>query len=309
MLTPSITVIARHALLSLLLWSSLVPIARGQELLCNIQIDARQVQGDKSIFDDMQQTLSRYMNFTRFSNDNFEAHERIRCNIQIIVNGRPTADYFTCTANIVAYRPVFNSTYETVLLNISDKNFNFTYVPMQQMQFVDNTYNDNLTALLNFYAFIILGFDYDSFGQGSGRPFFQRAQQLVDMASSGGNEAGWRSAEDIRNRYWLVENLVNSRYEGFHEMLYTYHRQGLDQMESNPDRGRPAIVEALKIMQDINQQNNLLYITRIFLDTKSNELIQVFRNGFVNDKQAFVEIMEDIDPSNMENYNKVLESN
>lgn len=279
-----------------------------QELFCNISVNASQIQSDKQVFEDMQQNISRYMNFQQWGPDEFTIDERIRVNFQILVNQRPAPDRFSCTFNIQVYRPTLNATYETLLLNISDKNCSFTYVPFQQMQFVDNAYNDELTALLNFYAYLIMGFDYDSFAPNGGSQYFQKAQEVVNFSSAASPERGWRSNESNgRNRYWIIENLMNSRYKGFRTMLYKYHRQGLDQMESNPNKGRKAIMDGLREMQRVNRQNPILMLTRVFLDTKDDELVKVFTKAFVNDKKEFVEIMQDIDPSNIAEYNKVIE--
>jgi len=281
--------------------------ASGQELLCTVSVDAGRIQSDRSVFEDMQKNISEYMNFQQWGNDKFESHERIRCNIQIVVSQRPAPDYFVCSMNLQVFRPTYNSTYETMLLKIADKSFNFNYVAYQNMVYTDNSYTDNLTALLNFYANLILAFDYDSFGLNGGNPYFQKCQEIVNLASSGSNETGWRANEDNRNRYWLMENLSNSRYKSFHDILYKYHRQGLDMMESKPAQGRRAIMESLTELKRLNQQNPLLILIKTFLDAKQNELIGVFTKSFANDKQEFVNLMQEIDPSNMARYNEVLE--
>lgn len=276
-----------------------------QELLVNVNVDGRQIQGDKQIFDDMEQNISRYINFQRWGGDKFETVERVRCNMQIIVNDRPSADKFNCTANLIVYRPVYNSTYETIILNINDQEFNFNYVPQQQMQFIDNVFNDNLTAMLNFYAYIILGFDYDSFSLNGGDPYFKKAFELVSQASTASQDLGWRSSENQRNRYWLIENITNSRYTLFHDVMYTYHRQGLDQMESNPAKGRTAILKSLENMQELSVQNPLLRLIRMFLDAKDDELVGIFGKAFPADQNKFLELMNDLDPSNLKNYESI----
>lgn len=278
-----------------------------QELLCNVSVNASRIQSDKSVFDDMQQNISRYMNFQKWGNDEFEGHERIRCNLQIIVTSRPSPDYFVCTANLQVYRPTYNGTYETIILNIADDKFNFRYVPYQQMTFVDNTFNDNLTALLNFYAYLVLAVDYDTFSPNGGNRFYRKAQSIVNLANSGTDERGWKSNEDNRNRYWLMENMMNSSYKSYHDILYKYHRQGLDQMGENPAKARTAIMGCIKDLQQLNRQNPLLLLTKTFLDAKDGELVKVFKNAFVNDKKQFVEVMQDIDPSNIAQYNSVME--
>lgn len=291
-------------LLPLLLSLSL----QAQELLCNVSIDAGRIQSDRAIFEDMQQSISRYINFQKWGTDEFQAQERIRCNLQIVVTNRPGPDYFMCTANLQVYRTVYNTTYETLTLNIQDERFNFRYVPYQQMVFVDNTYNDNLTALLNYYAYIILAFDYDSYSPNGGLPFYRKAQEIVNLASSASQEAGWRSNETNRNRYWLVENLMNSSYRSFHTIMYKYHRQGMDMMESNPAQARRAIMDSLRELQRLSRQNPLLMLLKVFLDAKDDELVKVFQNAFVNDKKEFVQLMQDLDPSNMARYNSVMEN-
>ncbi|MEL6251093.1 MAG: DUF4835 family protein [Bacteroidota bacterium] len=280
-----------------------------QELLCSVSVDAGRIQSDRTVFEDMQKNISEYMNFTQWGGDKFESQERIRCNLQIVVIQRPAPDYFVCNMNLQVFRPTYNSTYETVLLKVADQSFNFNYVAYQNMVFTDNTYTDNLTALLNFYAYLILAFDYDSFGLNGGSPFFQKCQEIVNLASSASNEGGWRANENNRNRYWLMENLSNSRYKSFHDIVYKYHRQGLDIMESKPAQGRRAIMESLKELQRLNQQNPLLILIKTFLDAKQNELVGVFGKAFSNDKQEFINIMNDIDPSNIARYNSVLDGN
>lgn len=295
----------KQSLLFLLLAFGFLSVS-GQELLCTVSVDAGRIQSDRSVFEDMQKQISEYMNFQQWGNDKFESHERIRCNLQIIVTKRPTPDYFVCTMNLQVFRPTYNSTYETMLLKVADKSFNFNYVAYQNMVFTDNSYTDNLTALLNFYAYLVLAFDYDSFGLNGGNPFFQKCQEIVNLATVS-NEKGWKANEDNRNRYWLMENLSNSRYKSFHDILYKYHRQGLDMMESKPAQGRRAIMESLKELKKLNQQNPLLILIKTFLDAKQNELIGVFTKSFSNDKQEFVNLMQEIDPSNIARYNSVLE--
>ncbi|MDX2284437.1 MAG: DUF4835 family protein [Bacteroidia bacterium] len=286
--------------------SAALPV-QAQELLCNVSIDAGRIQSDRSVFEDMQRNIANYLNSQRWTPDEFQGYERIRCNLQIIVTQRPQPDFFVCTANLQVYRPAYNSTYETLLLNVQDPAFSFRYVAFQNLVFVDNTYTDNLTALLNFYAYLILGFDYSSFSPEGGMPWFRKAQEILNQAGSSAAESGWRSNEDTRNRYWVIENLMNSSYKGFHTILYKYHRQGLDLMESSPDQGRRAIMECVKELQKLNQQNPLLVVNRMFLNSKDEELVRIFKNAFVNDQKEFVQVMQEIDPANMAKYNSVLE--
>jgi len=279
---------------------------KAQELLCTVNIDANRIQSDRSVFEDMRQNISNYMNFNKWTEDQFEPHERIRCNLQIVVRERPSANYFVCEANIQVFRPVYNSTYETVLVNLRDASFNFPYVAFQNLQFVQNTYNDNLTALLNFYAYVILGFDYASFSPNGGMPFFKQAQEQVNLASNA-RESGWKSADGNRNRFWLIENLTNASYRNFHQVFFTYHRKGLDQLVENDQQSRKNISDALRQLQALNRQNPLLWLTKIMLDAKQTELVKIFQDALINEKKVFVDIMQDIDPSNIAEYNRVME--
>lgn len=298
-----------------LLWTSLfclflaLPSAsNGQELLINVTVDASRIQSDRSVFEDLQQAISQYLNFQQWTNDKYESTERIRGNLQIVVRERPAPDQFVCQMNLQVYRPVYNTTYETMLFNHSDKSFSFTYVQFQPLQFVENTYNDNLTALLNYYVYIMLAFDYDSYSASGGAPHVRKAQEILNLAVSASSQSGWKANEDNQNRYWLVENLQNSRYRSFHEAMFKYHRQGLDQMESSPAQGRRAIIAALKDIQRLHQQDPILMLTRVFLNSKKDELVKVFQGAFVNDKKEFLQVMQELDPANMAAYEVVNET-
>lgn len=280
--------------------------SQAQEILCNVSINAGRIQSDRTVFDNMRETITQYVNFQKWTNDEFTGQERIRCNLQIIVNQRPSPDYFSCSMNLQVYRPVYNTTYETLLLNVSDNLFNFTYVPFQQMTYTENTYTDNLTALLNYYVFLALGFDYGSFSPNGGDPYFRKAQEIVNLASSASNEKGWRAGDSDRNRFWLSENLLNSRYKGFHTVLYKYHRDGLDMMESNPNNARRAILDSVKEMQRVARSNPLLMLSKTFTDAKHEELTKVFTKAFVNDKKEFLQIMQELDPAHSNEYNSIM---
>ncbi|MEL7532460.1 MAG: DUF4835 family protein [Bacteroidota bacterium] len=277
-----------------------------QELLCNVSINSGRIQSDKTVFDNMRETITQYVNFQKWTNDEFTGQERIRCNMQIIINQRPSPDYFTASLTMQVYRPVYNTNYETLLINIQDNLFNFSYVPFQQMTYNENTYTDNLTALLNYYVFIALGFDYGSYAPNGGDPYFRKAQEIVNVASSSANEKGWRAGESDRNRYWLVENLLNSRYKGFHTVLYKYHRDGLDKMESDPNKARRAILDSVKEMQRVARSNPLLMLSKTFTDAKHEELTKVFTKAFVNDKKEFLQIMQELDPAHSNEYNSIM---
>ncbi|MFN0202718.1 MAG: DUF4835 family protein [Bacteroidia bacterium] len=280
--------------------------AFSQELLCKVTINATQVQGDKEVFDNMQNAITRYLNLTKWTNDSYEPNERIKCFINIVITKRDL-DNFNATVNIRSVRPVYNSTYETSVANLSDKDFSFVYIPFQELQFSDNTYTDNLTSLLNYYAYMIIGLDYNSFSANGGTPYFQKAQVIADLAGAANSgDGGWSSTGNIKNRYWLAENMLNTSYKGFHTCMQKYYREGLDKMESDPMKGRKAILDAVKEMQKVYKQNPMLYCIRIFFDAKSEEMISVFGKALMPDKTAFLQLMQEMDPGNNA-YNAIMD--
>lgn len=283
--------------------------ASAQELNCTVNINATQVTGDKQIFPTLQDAIRRYMNSTKWTNDVFSNEEKIECFIDISVQNRDQ-DRMTCMANIRVLRPAYNSTYKSVIANISDKSVNFNYIPNQELYFTDGTYNDNLTAVLNFYGFIIVGLDYDTFSPTGGQPYFQKAQEWVNLAS-GNKEAGWsvaNSSNPTQTREGLVRELQNGSASAYHTAMYKFHRNGIDKMEADPTKGRKAIIDALKEMETVNRNVPLSRLLRVFLDAKSNELVAIFGKAFPTEKQAFLEQMQKIDPTSMAVYNKVLEN-
>lgn len=282
------------------------------ELQCNVMINAQTIQSnvDQTFWQNMQRDLTQYLNNTKWTEDKFEPIEKIRCTISIMLTSMPSNDRFEGTAQIQAIRPVLNSTFETQLINFNDQNFVCNYIPQQALQYTENSYVNNLTSLLNFYALIILGMDYASFSLEGGNPFFERARNVLNLAASGG-ERGWGTMDSPtgRNRFWLIENLTNSAYKKFHNVLYTYHRKGLDVMHEDVNKGRSSILESIIELQRLYQDNQQLFIVRIFMDAKSNEIIQVFRNGQAADKQRLVQILKIIDTNNASKYDELLKEN
>lgn len=276
-----------------------------QEFMCAVSVNAGRIQGDKQIFDEMRRSITEYINDFKWTNDQFDHFERIRWQLRIQVNNRRTADQFEARAIIQAYRPIFGSTEETLLFTMTDPFFDFRYVVQQQMPHIENTYQDNLTALLNFYSYIVLAFDYGSFSPNGGEAYLRQAEEVLNQAANSGSR-GWLANDGQQTRYWLVENLRNNRYKSFHEALYTYHRQGMDQMVADVNTGRKAIIDSLRKIEDLQRENNLLFLKRVFTDTKSDELKNIFTGALPNQKQEFLQIMERIDPARMSEYNGIM---
>ncbi len=285
-------------------WGSFYMYA--QELQCMVSVQAPTIQGiDPTILQQFQRDVMQYMNQRRWTNDQFEEREKIKCSITIIITALPSNDRFEGTAQVTATRPVYNSTYETQVFNFMDKQFRCNYVPFQNFEFSENTFVNNLVSQLNFYAYMILGFDYASFSNRGGIPIFQKAQNMVNLAQNA-NEAGWRAMDDPhRSRYWLAENVLNNSYSTIHDIIYRYHREGLDKMESDVNAGRAVILETLVELQKLFNNNPNIFVIRAFLDAKNIELAQLFKKAFPEEKQKFLRIMEQLDPDKMSQYEAI----
>jgi hypothetical protein len=247
------------------------------------------------------------MNNRKWTDQKFAMDERIECSFFINLDKQISSDEFTGTIKVQARRPVFNSSYETMLLNINDNDFDAKYIEYQTLEFNETSNKDNLTNILAYYAYIILGMDYDSFSPEGGTEFFQKAQTIVNNSQSA-REKGWKAYESERNRYWLVENILNKSYSGFRSTTYQYHRQGLDIMYDKSPEGRAAIAESLKSIQKVFRSRPSLYILQVFFDAKSDELVNVFSKSFPDEKNRVSVILNECDPSNGSKYEKILKS-
>ena len=279
-----------------------------QELRCNISISAQKIQGaNRTVFETMQSDLYEFMNNRKWTDQKFAMDERIECSFFINLDEQISSDEFKGTIQVQARRPVFNSSYETILLNIKDNDFDAKYIEYQTLEFNETSNKDNLTNILAYYSYIILGMDYDSFSPEGGTEFFQKAQTIVNNSQSA-REKGWKAYESERNRYWLVENILNKSYSGFRSTTYQYHRQGLDIMFDKSPEGRAAIAESLKSIQKVFRSRPSLYILQVFFDAKSDELVNVFSKSFPDEKNRVSVILNECDPSNGTKYEKILKS-
>ncbi len=278
----------------------------GQELNCRVSVNADQVQtSDRRIFEDMETAFEQFLNNTQWTKDIFEPSERIGCNIIITLQNTPTLGYFSGTTQIQSSRPIFNSNYESILLNFADRDWQFEYIESMPLNFNENIFTSNLTSLLAFYANVILGMDYDSYGELSGNPFFQRALNISNNAQTS-NRPGWDALGSTRNRYWLIENLTNQQMQGLRSGIYKYHRLALDTYLQSGDDARSTILTVLKNLQQVKQQypNSIFVIS--FLDAKRDELINLYSEGDLNTRRQAFEILANLDPSNRARYEQML---
>jgi hypothetical protein len=284
-----------------------------QELNCNVQISAQKIQGsNRQVFQTMQRDVYEFMNNTIWTNNVYSYSERIDCNILINLTDQISADEFKGTIQIQLSRPVFNTTYNTTLLNFIDNSFQFRYVEFQPLEFDPNVHRSNLVSVLAYYAYLILGFDYDSFAPEGGTPYFQLAEKIVSNAQNA-YEAGWKPYDGSRNRnrYWLVKNILDKEYEGVRKFIYAYDMNGLDLMESRTGEARNNIVESLKLIQEIYRRkpDPFMYFMQIVIDSKADELVNIFSEAFPEEKSRVIQILTEIDPANKTKYEKISTSN
>ncbi|MEM0999872.1 MAG: DUF4835 family protein [Bacteroidota bacterium] len=279
--------------------------ASAQELQCVVTVSAPTVGSDQQVYSQMQDAITKYVNFRKWTDLKYLPEERIKCRIQILINERPAVDEFRGSLQLQLIRPVYNSTYESLVLNIQDKDFNFNYVPFTPLEFSENNYVSELTALLNFYCYILVGFDQETFQMSSGTPYFEQANQVVNLAGEEGRR-GWRGFDGQQNRYWLVTDMLDNSLRSVHNVLYVYHRQGLDQMQKNIGLGRASILGALKELQKLNQRYPAKYITRVFITAKQQEIQDIFRKADMAQKRQLVEVMDKLDPANSSDYQEIL---
>ena len=254
----------------------------------------------------MRTDIYEFFNNRKWSDNVFTSDERIECTIFIQISQQLSSDEFSGTMQVQLNRPIFNSSYNSPLLNLKDNDIQFKYVEFQPMEF-DETNNSNpLTNLLAYYAYIILGFDYDSYSPLGGTNYFQKARDIVNH-SQNAREKGWRAFEGNYNRFWLIENMTNKAYGPFRELLYRYHRLGLDLLSEKPDLGRSEIADALKNMQRVYRSKPDTYVNRLFFDAKSDELVNIFSKGSTDEKGRVMTILSECDPSNSGKYQKILD--
>ncbi|MCF8461319.1 MAG: DUF4835 family protein [Flavobacteriales bacterium] len=281
-------------------------VSQAQELNCTVSVISPAIQNtEKRIFETLQNDLREFMNSTAWTSDAFAIEERIECSILITITEKISGDKFKATMQIQSSRPAYMTSYNTVLLNVNDQDFVFNYVESQPIQFQENQHINNLSSVMAFYAYMIIGADYDSFSSKGGEPYFQKALQIVNNAQ-GESERGWKAFESTKNRYWLIENMLNARYEGFREMVYKYHRQGLDLMQSDLETGRKAITECIEPLKKLRLDQPNSYLLTVFFTAKVDELINIFKEAFPDVKTKVANDLMQADPANANKYQVIV---
>lgn len=285
-------------LLYLFVCLSLTFMVKSQELNARVTINSDKVQGtNKQVFTTLQTALTEFINNRKWTDATFAVNERIDCSFTLIINEMPTESSFKGELQIQARRPVYNSGYSTTLFNFRDTQLDFDYTEFEPLDYTQNTLQNNLTASVVFYIYVILGLDFDSFAQSGGTPYIQQAMQVVTLAQSEMAWTGWKAFDSSRNRHALATALTDNTSAAFREMWYTYHRKGLDEMAANPDRGRTTIIEALPALQQIQSARPGSVLIQLFSDCKLDELIGVYSKANQTEKQEGYKLLSTIFPT------------
>ncbi len=288
---------------------AIINYTSAQELNCQIQITTQQISGtDKKIFDNLKTAIFEFMNNRKWTTETFRNEERIDCSILLNITERIGVDEFNATLQIQARRPVFSSSYNTVLINYIDNDVHFKYAETTPLEFSENTYLSNLTSLLSYYAYLVIGLDYDSFSLDGGTPYFQKAFTITSNAAGSG-EKGWKAFDGDKNRYWIIANMLDAPFVTLRQTMYTYHRKGLDIMYQNTEQGRKVILESLLALSKVHNIKPLSYSMQFFFNAKADEIINIFSAAKPEEKTTLVETLKMIDPSRSNKYDKITGSN
>jgi hypothetical protein len=289
-------------------------IIKAQELRARVSVLSNRVADnvDKKTFQTLQTALDNFINTRKWTSDNFAPQEKIDCSFLLNLQSAGDANVYKASLTIQSARPVFNSSYVCPLINFQDNDIIFKYAEFQQLEFNDNRVSgtdalaSNLTAVIAYYINIILGMDYDSFSQRGGDAYFQKAQNIVNNAPEGKDISGWKAFDGTRNRYWLAENLLNSKYTIIHDAIYDYYRLGMDKLYDEEANARIQMLNVLNILNNLNTENPNTMILQFFFQGKSQELINIFSKASPPDKARALEFLQKLDVPNAPKYKEAL---
>ncbi len=285
-----------------------------QELLAKVTVIASRVNTtvDKRIFITLQTQLNNLMNTRKWTNDVFQQNEKLECSFILNIESIVEPNVYKATLTVQAARPVYNSSYQCALVNFLDAEVTFKYQEFQPVEFNESRIqgNDpvaaNLTAIFAYYAYMIIGLDYDSFSPKGGEAFFRKAQNIINNAPEGKGLSGWRVFDGLRNRYWLNENLINNRYNIVHDVIYSYYRAGMDKWYDNEEEARKNVMQSLIQLQAFNKENANTMILQFFMQGKMQELIALFKKGTPEERSRAIQVLSELDIINGPAYKQQL---
>ena len=277
---------------------------KAQDFQCAVSLNTTQISssGNQQRYNELRQKIYSFVHERKWCQYNLKQNERIECSISINLT-KASGDEYEGTATLVLQRPVYKASYKTTLMSFQDKKVKFRYADGDPLEYDENASLSELTSLIAYYLNLFIAVELDSFSPNGGSPYFAKCQNTVNLNTK---DVGWSVAESGQNnRYWITENFTNSTYSKIHDFYYQYHRLGLDVMYETPDAGRAVILESLKLLQQVNAQKSNLAVVRIILNTKKDEIINIFKEGMPSEKTQVINIMKQIDPTNSSAYDAI----
>lgn len=280
-------------------------LLQAQELDCRVQVSGPGLpESERQILQTLQSDIYEFINQRNWTNYEFKKEERIECSIVITIGEKAGTDEYKGTIQVQSRRPVYESSYNSPLINYQDRDYSFRYTENTPLEYDGNTFISNLTEVLAFYAYLIIGFDFDSFSPMGGTPYFEEAQNIVNRAQNA-QEPGWKSFESQRNRYWIMENIFNNTYASLRQAMYRYHRLGFDKMTDNMEIARAEVTGALELLQKVHRQRPGTPLMQMILTAKRDELVKLYSKATPMDQNKAIQILTEIDPSNAEEYRRI----
>ncbi|MAZ37420.1 DUF4835 family protein [bacterium] len=279
--------------------------SHAQEVKCEVSINFNRLDGvDVTMFEDMKQQVYDFINNRKWTGDIFQESEKIEFSVLIELASIEGGNTFSGTIQIQSRRPVYASAYNSTVFSFKDEQFSFTYDRFANLEYSESTFLSNLTSVLAYYTYMVIGYDYDTYKLEGGTKYFQKAQQIAGTAQSSGGQ-GWSSSER-RNRYWLVENHLTPRFRNLRVCSYEYHRNGFDQMAKDVTAGRTAVTNALLKLEEVHRNFPNSFNMRVFFDSKSKEIIKLYQDAPRAEKDKIIDLLNKVDPANTINYQKIL---
>lgn len=281
---------------------------KAQEVRCNLTVNTQQVTGGSiqlDVIESFERQVREFINERRWTNDVIKENEKIEFSMLINITDATGSGSYKAQTQIQTVRPVYNSGYNTAVFSYKDDNFEFVFSQMDVLNFnIQNSSENNLTAMLAYYVYLVIGYDYETFSPFGGKKYFDQA---LNIANQNANSpfSGWKPLESDKNRYWIVQNMVQPRYENINKCLYMYHRQGLDQMFENPAEGRKKITEALQLLETVYEDVPDAVNIQIFFNAKSSEIIGIYKEATPDEKKKIITLLDRIYPSNTQNWSKI----
>lgn len=278
-----------------------------QELEAKVVVNYSKIQGtNTSVFITLQDAMTEFLNTRKWSNAQYTTREKIACSFNLIVNEYSDDGRFGCNLMVQANRPVYNASYNTTVFNFNDNSVDFNYIEHDKLEFSDDIVDNNLTAVLAYYAYLIIGLDMDTFAPKGGTDILNKAENVVNNAQMLG-EDGWKAFGDSKNRHALINDYMNGAMEPYRQLLYDYHRKGLDEMAQNAERGRSNITTSLPLLEKAKQDKPMSILPQLFTEIKKDELINVYSKGTSKEKEEVNRILCLVNPSLTSDWDKIKE--